>query len=176
MKNLKLIAILFITCGILAVIFTLNGCTKKDQTQTTGDNKQQTDPNNKDVQKTDPTKTDPTKTDPTKTDPTKNELGIKEGLPDDYPKDIPQPKGGKVLGSLNTSEGTTVTFESSEKPADISKDFTDVIEKGGFKKAEGDMMKEEGGMIMWKKDPREVSLMLAWDKDKKISSIVVTYK
>lgn len=168
MNNLKLIAVLLIACS-----FIMAGCGKKDDNKqtTSGDNKTQT----QDV-KTDDQKKDVQKTDNTQNKDSKNELGIKEGLPGDYPKDIPQPKGGKVLGSLNTSEGTTVTFESSEKPMDILKDFGDNIEKGGFKKGEGEMMKEEGGMTLWKKDAREVSLMLAWDKDKKISSVVVTYK
>jgi hypothetical protein len=167
MKNLKLISILFITCSLF-----IAGCSKKDQTQqnVSGDNNQQ----KQDVKTDDPKKDQP-KQDDSKKD-SKNELGIKEGLPGDYPKDIPQPKGGKVLGSLNTSEGTTVTYESPEKPMDIVKDFGGSLEKGGFKKAEGDMMKEEGGMTMWKKDAREVSIMTAWDKDKKISSIVVSYK
>ena len=133
MKNLKLIAILFITGSLI-----LAGCSKKDQTQqqtNTTDNKTL----NQDV-KTDELKKDVQKTDDSKKD-SKNELGIKEGLPGDYPKDIPQPKAGKVLGSLNTSEGTTVTFESTEKPMDILKDFGDGVEKSGFKKAEGEQMK-----------------------------------
>ena len=168
MKNLKLLVFIFMTA-----VFILAGCSKKDQTQqqtNTTDNKTQT----QDV-KTDDQKKDVQKTDDSKKD-SKNELGIKEGLPGDYPKDVPQPKGGKVLGSLNTSEGTTVTFESTEKPMDILKDFGDGVEKGGFKKADGEQMKEEGGMSVWKKDAREVSIMLAWDKEKKISSVVVTYK
>ncbi len=169
MNNLKLFFVLFITGSLI-----ISGCGKKDQNQQTtgGDNKTEV---KDDQQKTDVQKTDPTKTDPTKTD-TKNELGLKEGMPADYPKDIPQPKNGKPLGSLNTSEGTTATFESPDKPMDILKDFADGIEKGGFKKSGDNMMKDEGGMTMWKKDAREVSLMLAWDKDKKISSVVVTYK
>jgi hypothetical protein len=167
MKKLKQFAVFTLVCS-----FIIAGCGKKDQTQQTpgGDNKTQTQDVKPDDQKKDITKPDNTNKD------TKNELGIKEGLPGDYPKDIPQPKGGKALGSLNTSEGTTVTFESTEKPMDILKDFGDNVEKGGFKKGEGEMMKEEGGFTMWKKDAREVSLMLAWDKDKKISSVVVTYK
>jgi hypothetical protein len=31
-------------------------------------------------------------------------------------------------------------------------------------------------MSLWNKDKKEVSIMLAWDKEKKISSVVVTYK
>jgi hypothetical protein len=168
MKNLK-----YTVTVLVLFIFVLAGCGKKtdqQQTNTTGDNKQLNQDvkvENKDV----PTN----KTDDSKKDG-KNELGIKEGLPADYPKDLPQPKNSKVLGSLNTSEGTTVTFESTEKPMDLLKDFGDNVEKIGFKKADGEQMKEEGGMSMWKKEAREVSLMLAWDKEKKISSVVVTYK
>ena len=38
------------------------------------------------------------------------------------------------------------------------------------------MMSDDGGMVMWKLDKREVSIMLAWDKEKSNSSVVVTYK
>jgi hypothetical protein len=38
------------------------------------------------------------------------------------------------------------------------------------------MMSDDGGMSLWNKDKKEVSIMLAWDKEKKISSVVVTYK
>src|SRR3974377_659618 len=167
MKNLKLFTVLILICG-----FIIAGCGKKDEPQQKpgGDTKTQTQDVKPDDQKKDVTKQDNTNKD------TKNELGIKEGLPGDYPKDIPQPKGGKVLGSLNTSEGTTVTYESTEKTMDILKDFGDNIEKGGFKKGDGEMMKDEGGMTLWKKEAREVSLMLAWEKEKKISSVVVTYR
>jgi len=105
-----------------------------------------------------------------------NELGIKEGMPADYPADIPQPVNSKCLGSLNTSEGTVVTFESTGKPKEIFAPFAEAVEKSGFKKAEGEMMSDDGGMSMWNMDKREVSIMLAWDKDKSVSSVVVTYR
>ena len=111
-----------------------------------------------------------------KTESKSNELGITEGLPNDYPSDIPQPKNSKVLGSLNTSEGTVVTFESTDKPKDIFIQFADELEKNGYKKAEGEMMSDEGGMALWNKETKEVSIMLAWDKEKNISSVVITYK
>jgi hypothetical protein len=105
-----------------------------------------------------------------------NELGITEGLPKDYPSDIPQPKNSKCMGSLNTSEGTVVTFESDNRPKDVLSEFTSALEKSGYKKGEGEMMSDEGGLSMWTKNNKEVSLMLAWDKDKSKSSVVVTYK
>ncbi len=97
-------------------------------------------------------------------------------MPSDYPSDVPQPQNSKCLGSLSTSEGTVVTFESNDKPKDILTPFTDGLAKNGYKKSEGEMMSDDGGMSMWTKDKKEVSIMLAWDKDKKVSSIVVTYK
>ena len=164
-NNLNLLFVLVLIAGI-----SFSGCGKKDQTQqqnTTGDNKQ-------DVKTTEPKKDDASK-DNTKKD-SKNDLGIKEGIPSDYPSDVPQPQNSKCLGSLSTSEGTVVTFESNDKPKDILKPFTDGLDKNGYKKGEGEMMSDDGGMSMWKKDKKEVDIMLAWDKDKKTSSIVVTYK
>ena len=149
-----------------AVIF-FNGCGKQDQNT---------------VKKTDSTKTSDQKDNKfagenqTKTDPKSNELGIKEGMPADYPADVPQPSNAKCLGSLNTSEGTVVTFESTDKPKVLLVPFAEGVEKSGFKKSEGEMMSDDGGMIMWTKDKREVSIMLAWDKEKSVTSIVVTYK
>lgn len=105
-----------------------------------------------------------------------NELGIKEGLPADYPPDVPQPDNSKVLGSLNTSEGTVVTFESDNKPRDIFNQYSAALEKNGYKKADSEMMKDEGGMAVWNKDKKEVSIMLALDKEKNKTSVVVTYK
>lgn len=111
-----------------------------------------------------------------KTTEGKNELGIKDGMPGDYPSDVPQPSNSKALGYLNTQEGTVVTFESTDRPKDIFKGFGEQLEKGGFKKGEGEMMSDDGGMAMWTKDKREVSIMLAWQKEKSNTSAVVTYK
>jgi|SRR4030095_1859197 len=154
-----------------ALMLVLSSCGKNDQ-KTTGD---KTDSTKQNQQQQNQVQSSGDKSN-TNTDPKSNELGIKEGLPADYPADVPQPSSAKCLGSLNTSEGTVVTFESTDKPKDILKPFAEGVEKSGFKKSEGDMMNDDGGMTMWTKDKREVSIMLAWDKDKKVSSVVVTYK
>ncbi|HWA07176.1 MAG TPA: hypothetical protein VG961_11560 [Ignavibacteria bacterium] len=153
-----------------AVIIAVSGCGKTDQ-KTDGDKKdstKQNTTNQNQVAGDNKTQTNP--------DGKSNELGIKEGMPADYPKDVPQPVNSKCLGSLNTSEGTVVTFESTDKPKAILAPFAEGVEKAGFKKGEGEMMSDDGGMVMWKLDKREVSIMLAWDKDKSNSSVVVTYK
>jgi hypothetical protein len=149
---------------VLSSFVLLSGCGKKDETSS-GD-------------KPGETTTEEPKQDVTTTQPESksNELGIKEGLPADYPSDVPQPQNSKVLGSLNTSEGTVVTFESNDKPKDIYNQFSTDLEKNGYKKSEGEQMKDEGGMAMWNKDKKEVSIMLAWDKEKNKSSVVITYK
>jgi hypothetical protein len=159
----------FLAVLLLASAFIMGGCGSKDQK--TGDNK--TDSTKSQTENKNQSSGN---TEQKNTDPKSNELGIKEGMPADYPKDIPQPVNSKILGSLNTSEGTVVTFESTDKPKDVLKPFGEAVEKEGFKKGEGEMMSDDGGMVMWTKDKREVSLMLAWDKDKKLSSVVVTYK
>lgn len=152
---------LFFIIFIAAAVYT-SGCGKKENTSS-GD-------------QSGDTKTEEQKKEEIKTDSKNNELGITEGLPGDYPSEIPQPKNAKVLGSLNTSEGTVVTFESNDKPKDIFSQFSDELEKNGYSKAEGEMMSDDGGMALWNKDKKEVSIMLAWDKEKSISSIVITYK
>lgn len=146
---------------IMAVVLIVSGCGKKENTSS-GD-------------QTDDIKTDEQKKEEPNTENKTNELGITEGLPDDYPAEVPQPINSKVLGSLNTSEGTVVTFESNDKPMNIFSEFTGELEKNGYKKADGEMMKDDGGMAIWNKDKKEVSIMLAWDKEKNISSVVITY-
>jgi len=153
-----------------AIVIAVSGCGKTDQ-KTEGDKKDSTKQNQTNQnQVAGENKTQ------TNTPGTTNELGIKEGMPADYPKDVPQPVNSKCLGSLNTTEGTVVTFESTDKPKAILTPFTEAVEKAGFKKGEGEMMSDDGGMVMWKMDKREVSIMLAWDKEKSNSSVVVTYK
>jgi hypothetical protein len=166
MKNrLNFLLVLF-----AAAAFAVSGCGKQEQKTENKDNNQQNQIQNQNQTQTNNQNTT------TNTDPKSNELGIREGMPADYPSDVPQPVNSKCLGSLNTSEGTVVTFESTDKPKDVLAPFAAAVEKAGFKKSEGDMMSDDGGMTMWTKEKREVSIMLAWDKDKRNSSVVVTYK
>ncbi|MCI0448868.1 MAG: hypothetical protein L0Y79_03660 [Chlorobi bacterium] len=165
MKKFNLFAVMFLATAMFL------SCGKQDeQQQTAGDNK--TDAGSQNQQQAPQNQNQS----PGSQTSGANELGIKEGMPADYPSDIPQPANSKCLGSLNTSEGTVVTFESTDKPKDILTPFAEAVEKAGFKKGEGEMMSDDGGMTLWTKDKREVSIMLAWDKDKKVSSVVVTYK
>lgn len=107
-----------------------------------------------------------------------NELGMTPGLPSTFPADVPQPKNAKTLGSLNSSEGTVVTFESTDKVADIVSYYKDEMKKNGYSIIEGGetMISDKGGLINWKKDKNEVGIMLGYDKDKNITSLVITYK
>lgn len=155
--------------AITAMVIIISGCGKTDQ-KTEGDKKDTT------KSTTQNTTAGENKTQTTGSENKSNELGIKEGMPADYPQDVPQPINSKCLGSLNTTEGTVVTFESTEKPKAILAPFTEGVEKAGFKKGEGEMMSDDGGMVIWNKDKREVSIMLAWDKEKNVCSVVVTYR
>lgn len=154
---------LFLILVLSSVIY-ISGCGKKDE-ETEGEKSGET---NVEEQQTDQTTG--------QTEQKSNELGIKEGLPADYPSDVPQPKNSKVLGSLNTSEGTVVTFESTDRPKDIYSQYSEELKKSGYKESGEIQMSDEGGMAMWHKDKNEVSIMLAWDKEKSQCSVVVTYK
>lgn len=107
-----------------------------------------------------------------------NDLGISEGMPSDFPSDIPKPNNSKVLGYLSSSDGTVVTFESTDKVKDIMDFYKNEMKKNGFSTSEGGelLMSDEGGLMGWKKDNREVGLMLGLDKDKNVTSLVITYK
>ncbi len=107
-----------------------------------------------------------------------NELGMTPGLPNNFPSDVPQPKNSKTLGSLNSSEGTVVTFESNDKVLDIVNFYKEEMKKNGYVLSEGgeSMISDKGGLVDWKKDTKEVGLMLGYDKDKNITSLVITYK
>lgn len=107
-----------------------------------------------------------------------NELGMTPGLPKDFPQDVPQPKNSKTLGSLNSTEGTVVTFESADKVMDVINFYKEEMKKNGYTITEGseNIINDKGGLINWTKDKKEVGLMLGYDKDKNITSLVITYK
>lgn len=105
-----------------------------------------------------------------------NELGMSTGLPTDFPQDIPQPKNGKVIGSLLSSDGMVVTFQTDAPVKEVVEFYKSEMAKNGFKQTEsGDMlMKDNGGMIGFQKDSRDVQLMLSSNEN--ITSVVITYK
>lgn len=107
-----------------------------------------------------------------------NELGMTPGIPRDFPEDVPKPKNSKTLGSLNSSDGTVVTFESNDKVNDIVSFYKEEMSKNGFTVSEAGetLVSDKGGLINWTKDKREVGLMLGYDKDRNITSLVITYK
>lgn len=107
-----------------------------------------------------------------------SELGMTPGLPSNYPNDIPKPKNATTIGSINSMEGTLVTFESSDKVSDIIEFFKDEMKRNGYAIPEGGevVKSENGALIKWKKGDKEVELTLAFDDKKNKTSIVVTYK
>ena len=106
-----------------------------------------------------------------------NDLGLSEGLPDDFPDDIPEPENGKCLGSIITSEGTVVTFESTDKVKDVVDFYKEKMESSGYELSEGGeiLVSDQGGLIGWEKTGKEIGLMLGYDTEKEITSVVITY-
>lgn len=157
---------------LLIAFVSLSGCGKKDDKIQAG----------KDEKKTEEVKKengDENKTD-SKGDGTinLNDLGISEGMPKNYPTDVPQPKNSKCLGSLSSSEGTVVTFESSDKVKDVVDFYKEEMKKSGFTVADGGdvIVSDEAAILAWKKNDKEVSTIISFDKEKSKSQIAITYK
>jgi hypothetical protein len=106
-----------------------------------------------------------------------NDLGLSEGLPEDFPDDVPLPLNGKCLGSIMTSEGTVVTFESSVKVKEIVEFYKKQMDDNGYELSEGGevLVSDQGGLLGWEKGDKEVGIMLGYDKDEDITSVVITY-
>lgn len=175
----------YILLCISGIVILFNGCGNKNEA--TGDKKdevkqetkmqtnQSQDQSSEELKK----KEDAMKQDANKDDASKlNELGMTAGMPKDFPSDVPQPNNARVIGSLNSSDGTIVTFESTDKINDIVNFYKDEMKKNGYTvDDEGEtIVSEKGGLVNWKKDKKEVQIMLGYDKDKSMTSLVITYK
>lgn len=152
----------------------ISGCGKKTDTQTVNDTS--TVQQDKIKQQMTDDATTPGSTGKTENTIPGNELGMTAGLPPDFPPDIPQPKNAKVIGSLMSSDGMVVTFQTDIPVKDVVDFYKSEMSKNGFRQTEsGDMLlKDTGGMIGFQKDNRDVQLMLS--SNESITSVVVTYK
>ncbi len=149
--------------------------------QSCGNNDDKTE--KKDVKGTEESKPDDknTATGDVKTDDKKGDetgLGLSSGLPQDFPKDIPQPNNSKCNGYLGSSDGTVVTFESSDNLKSVLEFYKTNMEKNGYKSMEGNeyFQNENGAMLGYKKGEKEVGFLLGIDKEKNVTQIVITYK
>lgn len=108
----------------------------------------------------------------------KTGLGLNSGLPQDFPKDIPQPNNSKCNGFLGSSDGTVVTFESKDNLKSILEFYKTEMGKNGYKSQEGNeyFQNENGAMLGFKKGDKEVGFLLGIDKEKNVTQIVITYK
>ncbi|MEO8209334.1 MAG: hypothetical protein ABI840_02145 [bacterium] len=168
------VLVLYIGCGEKNEV---SGDKKSDSKNETNKNSENQSSENKDREQE--KKDEGNATDESKSDLNKaNELGMSPGMPANFPSDVPSPKNSKTLGSLNSSEGTVVTFESQDKVQDIVSFYKEEMKKNGYTISEGGetLVSDKGGLISWKKDSKEVGLMLGYDKDKNITSLVITYK
>ncbi|MFA5405215.1 MAG: hypothetical protein WC358_09795 [Ignavibacteria bacterium] len=105
-------------------------------------------------------------------------LGLSEGIPSDFPKEIPQPNNAKCNGYLGSSDGTVVTFESTDNLKSILDFYKSQMEKNGYKSMEGNeyFQNENGAMLGFKKGEKEVGFLFGIDKEKNVTQVVITYK
>jgi hypothetical protein len=106
-----------------------------------------------------------------------NELGMSDSLPPNFPNDIPHPNNSKYIGFLSTSDGTTVSFESTDNASEIFDFYKNNMKENGFTVSEKEqtIIGDAGGYIVWEKDMRQVNLIVSYDADRKKSSVVITY-
>lgn len=162
-------SILLISVLSLLLVY---GCTKNEQKPEDKKNVQtETKSENK--------STEQNKSDNDTKKTTENELGLKSGIPADFPKDVPQPPNSTCVGSiLNQTEGTTVTFSSKSKVMEIFNFYKDEMKKNSYQVEAGmeDLMNEKGGMIRWSKPGKDVELMMSFNNEQNATDIVLSYK
>lgn len=171
MKKLLLLAILF-------SFFALQSCGNKDKNTDVKKDGNQTEQTKPDDKKNDNTVAGDVKKD--NSDP--NGLGLSTGLPQDFPKDVPQPNNSKCNGFLGSTDGTVVTFESKDDLKSIVGFYKTQMEKSGYQKQEGNeyFENENGAMLGFKRNgkeaPREVGFLIGVSKENNVTQIVITYK
>ncbi len=160
MKNL--IVLFFLTLGLI-----ISGCSKKEEpkNESSGNNEVKKEVTSDDNGNT-------------KYELKSGDLGIAQGLPSNFPSDVPQPKNSKCLGYLSTSEGTVVTFECTESVKGLADFYKEEMKKMDYNMDDGGevMVSESGAILAWKKDKKEVSVVIAKDEASGKTSCVVTYK
>jgi hypothetical protein len=163
--------------GILISFVTLQSCGNKEQnTDVKKDDK--TDQVKTGEQKADNNTQGDVKTDDKKVNNDPNGLGLTSGLPQDFPKDIPQPNNSKCNGFLYSTDGTVVTFESKDNLKTLIDFYKSQMEKNGYKSQDGNeyFQNENGAMMGYKKDNKEVGFLFGINKESNITQIVITYK
>lgn len=161
---------MFLTLLIFAII-TACGDNKQEQTGKDSTGNMQTEQKNKNIEG------DKNSGETQGEEQGPNDLGMKDGLPGDFPADVPQPPESKVIGFLTSSEGTNVSFESPKSVQEVAEFYKAEMAKGGYTvKPEGEAISETNALIDWTKEGKDVSLVVVRDPDKNVSSIVVTYK
>jgi hypothetical protein len=161
--------------GILISFVTLQSCGNKDQNPDV--KKDATDQVKSDEQKKDNTPGD-VKPDDKKINNDAEGLGLTSGLPKDFPKDFPEPPNSKCNGFLYSSDGTVVTFESKDNLRNLIDFYKSQMEKSGYKNQEGNdyFQNENGAMLGFKKDNKEVGFLFGINKENNITQVVITYK
>ena len=99
-------------------------------------------------------------------------------LPADWPTDIPTYKDAKILASAKTPQGTTVTYEISDKLKPVADFYKDEMKKGGYEadKSNDMMMTDKGGVMIYKKGGKEVDLTMGYADATSKTSLVILLK
>lgn len=99
-------------------------------------------------------------------------------LPADWPTDIPVYKDAKLLASAKTPQGSTATYEISDKLKPVGDFYKDEMKKAGYDpdKSNDMMMTDKGGIMMYKKGGKEVDITMGYADATAKTSVVVLVK
>ncbi len=149
MKHLTLAVLLLFVIG-------LSSCGKKDDKVDVTTNKEGTDVNVK----------------------TKDVDVSTNKLPADWPSDIPTYKDAKLLASAKTPQGSTATYDISDKLKPVADFYKDEMKKAGYDadKTNDMMMTDKGGIMVYKKGGKEVDLTMGFADATGKTSLVILVK
>jgi hypothetical protein len=99
-------------------------------------------------------------------------------LPADWPTDIPVYKDAKLLASAKTPQGSTATYEISDKLKPVGDFYKDGMKKAGYDpdKSNEMMMTDKGGVMIYKKSGKEVDITMGYADATSKTSVVVLVK
>ncbi len=99
-------------------------------------------------------------------------------LPADWPSDLPTYKDAKLLASAKTPQGSTATYEISDKLKPIADFYKDEMKKAGYDadKSNDMMMTDKGGVMVYKKGGKEVDFTMGYADATSKTSLVVLVK
>ena len=90
--------------------------------------------------------------------------GENVSLPDNFPKDVPVYKGAKVLTSISSKEGMSVTLQTTDAVAKVAEFYKTQMAAQGWQ-SEASLDTGHQTMLNYKKEARTAAVIIMADQD-----------